>query len=240
MGEGIKKLATIQHNLHVPKGNRNEYGKYDYRTVEDIIQAAKPLFKQTGTVLTLTDEIMAMEGRFYLRATARLIDADTGSVIAENCAYAREQDKQSGMQEAQITGAASSYARKYALCGLFAVDGLNDTGDVGEQDPDEQAKGEPAGPPAANAKAPAQKPQQTQKPPQATGEGGRAKKELLREAMRAVGVTTNTIDRAVQTLFPNKRQTWKQVTEADAAYLMNNPGIWNEALNLLYARGIIQ
>lgn len=121
-----KQLSKIQKELKAPKNQRNEFANFNYRSCEDILEAVKPLLN--GLVLTIHDEIVHIDGRWYVKATARLWD---GKDVCEVSAYAREADKKTGMDAAQVTGATSSYARKYALNGLFAID---DTKDADTQD----------------------------------------------------------------------------------------------------------
>lgn len=117
-------LAQIQSELKAPKGQRNNFGKYNYRSCEDILEAVKPLLKERGLVILITDDIVQIGERYYVRATATIYDSE-GSYIS-NSALAREELKRSGMDVSQITGATSSYARKYALNGLFAIDDTKD------------------------------------------------------------------------------------------------------------------
>ncbi len=117
------KLTLIQDALAVPKGQRNEYGGYNYRSAEDIYQALKPLLKEYGLTLTVTDVVAIVGDRNYVRSTAVLTD---GEATIKTDAFAREQDTVKGQIQAQITGSASSYARKYALCGMFLIDGEAD------------------------------------------------------------------------------------------------------------------
>lgn len=121
----LKKLLIIQQNIKVPKNQVNSFGKFNYRSCEDILEQARPLCNDNGAVLILTDEITNDNGRFYIKATATLFDVDSGESIAVT-AYARESETKSGMDMAQITGASSSYARKYALSGLFSLDNEKD------------------------------------------------------------------------------------------------------------------
>lgn len=115
-------LNEIQTKLKAPKNQRNAFGKYDYRSCEDILEALKPLLTEHGATVTLTDEIVQVGERYYVKATATLhADKDTSTV-----AYAREPYTKKGADESQITGAASSYARKYALNGLFCIDDNKD------------------------------------------------------------------------------------------------------------------
>lgn len=120
-----EKLMYIQSELKAPKGQYNSFGKYSYRSCEDIIEALKPLCFKYETTLMLSDEIKEISGKIYVQATASLFDVETKEFI-ETEAYAREQDTKKGMDEMQITGSASSYARKYALNGLFAIDDNKD------------------------------------------------------------------------------------------------------------------
>ena len=119
----IEKLKTIQYELNAPKDAWNAFAKYSYRSAESILQALKPHLEASGLVLTISDEVTAVSDRIYVKATARLTD---GTDSIETSAYAREPESKKGADESQITGAASSYARKYALCGLFAIDDNKD------------------------------------------------------------------------------------------------------------------
>lgn len=124
-----EKLAIIQKGISVPKNNVNEYGKYNYRSCEDILAAVKPLLEKTGTVLTLDDEVVLINERYYVKATATLVstaEKDGKLDIVSNCGYAREEEVKKGMDASQITGSCSSYARKYALAGLFLLDSEKD------------------------------------------------------------------------------------------------------------------
>lgn len=125
-----EKLLKIQTELKAPKSQRNTFGGYDYRSCEDILEAVKPLCKAHNVVLNISDEIVMVGERYYVRATATLIDLDDqkGNAIAtiENVAYAREEENKKGMDASQVTGATSSYARKYALNGLFCIDDTKD------------------------------------------------------------------------------------------------------------------
>lgn len=116
------KLLLIQAALKAPKDQRNNFGGYSYRSLEGILEAVKPLLYETQTTLTLSDNIVEVWWRIYVEATATLRDAETGEVIEQNVAYAREDESQKGMMASQLTGATSSYARKYCLCWLFSID----------------------------------------------------------------------------------------------------------------------
>lgn len=110
-------LQEIQQKLSVPKSQRNTFGNYNYRNCEDILEAVKPLLGES--LLTISDEIHPVGNRYYVKASALFFD---GTITTEVTAYARESEDKKGMDVAQITGAASSYARKYALSGLFLID----------------------------------------------------------------------------------------------------------------------
>ena len=120
----MKELNEIQVKLNAPKGNYNSFGKYSYRSCEDILAAVKPLLKETKSTLTLWDEIVLVGERYYVKATATL--TNEAGETATTTAYAREEQDKKGMDASQITGTASSYARKYALNGLFAIDDVKD------------------------------------------------------------------------------------------------------------------
>lgn len=119
------KLLNIQRDLKAPKGQYNSFGKYKYRSCEDILEAVKPLLVREKVTLLIADEVVEIGGRVYIKATAKLYDLEDNDGI-ENTALARESDDKKGMDESQITGTASSYARKYCLNGLFLIDDTKD------------------------------------------------------------------------------------------------------------------
>lgn len=125
----VQKLLNIQNELKCAKTQFNEYGKYYYRNCEDILEAVKPLCKKYQTVLRLYDEIVLIGDRYYVKAYAVLSDTEDGSECDDimNVSYAREDETLKGMSSAQITGSTSSYARKYALNGLFDIDDTKDS-----------------------------------------------------------------------------------------------------------------
>lgn len=120
-----EKLLNIQLELKAPKGQYNSFGKYKYRSCEDILEAVKPICAKHKATLVVSDELKYIGERYYIEATAELIDIEDGSSI-QNTAYAREEETKKGMDGSQITGTASSYARKYALNGLFCIDDTKD------------------------------------------------------------------------------------------------------------------
>lgn len=124
MKEFYEKLIKIQSELKAPKNQRNGYGNYNYRSCEDIFEAVKPLLRKYNLVLTVNDELVLIGDRYYIKATATLTDG-TNNIL--NTAYAREEETKKGMDGSQITGSSSSYARKYALNGLFLIDDVKDS-----------------------------------------------------------------------------------------------------------------
>lgn len=120
----MEELIKIQSELKAPKNKYNSFGKYSYRSCEDILEAVKPLLKKHGCYMTITDDVFVAGDRFYIRATVSLVNKDGKSVIGVG--LAREDKSKAGMSESQITGTASSYARKYALNGLFLIDDTKD------------------------------------------------------------------------------------------------------------------
>ena len=120
-----EKLGKIQVNLKAPKNQFNSFGKYAYRSCEDILEAVKPLLSDTGCTLTITDDVIAVADRIYVKATCKLTEIKSGETV-EVSACAREAEDKRGMDAAQVTGSTSSYARKYALNGLFSIDDTKD------------------------------------------------------------------------------------------------------------------
>ena len=119
-----QSLNYIQSNLKAPKGQFNSFGKYHYRSCEDILEGVKPHLKETNTCLVISDDIVTIGDHNYIKATATLYGADGGAIA--NSAFAKEPLDKKGMDPSQITGATSSYARKYALNGLFCIDDTKD------------------------------------------------------------------------------------------------------------------
>lgn len=124
-----EKLIAVQQDLKAPKGQYNDFGKYNYRSCEDILEAVKPLLHASGLLLILSDEILETGGRIHVKSTASLRHHDGSSIECHG--YACEPADKKGMDSSQITGAASSYSRKYALNGLFLIDDNKDADTVG-------------------------------------------------------------------------------------------------------------
>ena len=135
-----EKLANVQKNLKANKSQYNEFGKYNYRSCEDILEAVKPLLSDNGLTLTLTDDISLVGNRFYVMAKAVLTSAFDGQTISVS-AFAREDEFKKGMDACQVTGTASSYARKYALNGLFCIDDAKDSDATNTSKKDEKPDG---------------------------------------------------------------------------------------------------
>lgn len=130
MSEGIyAKLHYIQQQIKAPKSKHNDFGGYNFRSQEDILRAVKPLLREQKVSIVISDEIVHIGERYYLKAKASILDINNGAEITA-VAYAREQESRKKMDAAQLTGAASSYARKYALSGLLAIDNSKDADQI--------------------------------------------------------------------------------------------------------------
>lgn len=135
-----EKLLAIQCELKAPKSQYNSFGKYNYRNCEDIVEAAKPICKKYNAVFFLSDDIEFVDGRHYVKATVTFVDCEKPDSKIVVSANAREEEDKKGMDGSQVTGASSSYARKYALNGLFDIDDTKDSdttnhGDNGDKKP---------------------------------------------------------------------------------------------------------
>ena len=134
----MKRIIDIQQKIKVPKGQYNSFGGYKYRSCEDILEAVKPLLQKQNLLLIINDELVSINERYYVKATATIYD-ENGKEVIHTTAYAREEENKKGMDGSQITGASSSYARKYALNGLFGIDDTKDsdtTNKHGKEEPD--------------------------------------------------------------------------------------------------------
>ena len=136
----MEKLQRIQSKLKAPKNQENKFGGYKYRSCEDILEAVKPLLEQEGLTMTIQDNIELIGDRYYIKATVKLFDKTS---TVEVTAYAREEETRKGMDGSQITGSASSYARKYALNGLFLIDDTKDADATNTHGKEEQTAQEP-------------------------------------------------------------------------------------------------
>ena len=121
-----EKLSNVQQKLKAPKNQYNKFGGYHYRNAEDILKAVKPILANEGLTMTITDELTMIGDRYYIKATVTVIDGEEGDTHTVH-GYAREEENKKGMDSMQLTGATSSYARKYALNGMFAIDDTKDS-----------------------------------------------------------------------------------------------------------------
>ena len=128
----MNELIKIQSELKAPKSQHNSYGNYDYRSCEDILGAVKPLLNKFGCTLTISDDVVMVGERIYIKAVATITNSKGVSEVTT--AFAREEESKKGMDASQITGSASSYARKYALNGLFAIDDTKDADTLNTSD----------------------------------------------------------------------------------------------------------
>lgn len=133
-----ERVIDVQSQLKAPKNSYNSFGKYKYRSAEAILLAVKPLLKENSLLLTLNDDVVPVGDRIYVKATATLCDMKEPSLKVSVTGYAREQTKKGGMDESQVTGSCSSYARKYALSGLFLID--DEASDPDAQEPSKTEK----------------------------------------------------------------------------------------------------
>ena len=170
-------LMAVQSELKAPKGQKNTFGNYSYRSAEDILEAVKPLLKVNGLYLNISDDVVLIGDRCYVKATVTAVDIATGEAESAT-AYAREQAEKKGMDAAQVTGATSSYARKYALNALFGID------DTKDADTDEYAR---TGQSGAN-----QRQSKTQAPTQVQDDTHAARRELSAE-MKRIGATKEEV-----------------------------------------------
>ena len=170
-------LMAVQSELKAPKGQENTFGKYRYRSAEDILEAVKPLLKANGLYLRISDAVELIGDRYYVKATVTAVDIATGEAESAS-AYAREQAEKKGMDAAQVTGATSSYARKYALNALFGID------DTKDADTDEYARTGQSGAREGQSK--------TQAPAQAQDDTHAARQELSAEIKR-IGATKEEV-----------------------------------------------
>ena len=148
MSKVLEKLLAVQIELKAPKNQRNNFGGYNYRSCEDILEAVKPLCMKHQCLVVLSDDMVCSGNRYHIKATARFYDMESGEFV-ENTAFAREAETKKGMDDSQITGTASSYARKYALNGLFCIDDTKDadTDEYRKQNISQNAPSKPAEPP---------------------------------------------------------------------------------------------
>lgn len=190
MGKIFGVLQSIQNELVAPKGQYNSFGKYNYRSAEDILEALKPILKKHNAAITLSDDITYIEGRHYVEASVTLYAE--GEAIGTK-ALAREEESKKGMDGSQITGTASSYARKYALNGLFAID---DNKDADSDEYQNQNKGTTKSESAAKPDQKNSNSQQTKQAPSTkkiTGAQAKKLREDIKNIAEASGGPVNTV-----------------------------------------------
>lgn len=211
-----EKLAAIQADLKAPKDNYNQFGKYNYRKAEDILEAVKPLLKAQGCDLTCSDELLLIGDRYYIRATATLTCIEDGSAISTS-AFAREEEEKKGMDGSQVTGASSSYARKYALNGLFCID------DTADSDTTNQGEGTPAKKPAATKAGEKQQeqPAQPSRVPELSADAYAKWVEAIARQMSIKASGLPAKDHFIQNFFPT-RQELAQLSEAVGDFKINH------------------
>ena len=183
-------LMAVQSELKAPKGQKNTFGNYSYRSAEDILEAVKPLLKENGLYLNISDDVVLIGDRYYIKATVTAVDIATGEA-ASSTAFAREAAEKKGMDASQVTGATSSYARKYALNALFGID------DTKDADTDEYARTGQSGANRGQSKTPAQAP--AQEAPQ-QNEIHVARQELSAEIKR-IGATKEEVVTVCKRMF---------------------------------------
>lgn len=201
------KLAAIQTALKAPKGQENKFGGYCYRSCEDILEAVKPLLAAQGAVVQLSDTLELVGQRYYIKATASLIDTDTGEA-ASVTAWAREAESRKGMDDSQITGSSSSYARKYALNGLLAIDDTRDADTMDNRDTGVRAQAQNS---AYNGRSRARaenNQSQTKEPSKALKAAQQQAKAARQAYINATGANPADVDAALQTV---KGATWHTV-----------------------------
>ena len=217
-----EKLMHIQHELKAPKNLRNNFGGYNYRNAESILEALKPLLVKYGATVTITDTVEEIGGRIYIKATATIYDAENPSLMPLGVeAYAREAETKKGMDDAQITGATSSYARKYALNGLFLLDDTQDVDTEAYQKAERSAQNAPKVQGNKTTPKPKAKPQEA---PQAVAEptpAGAPETDKARTDLREY-LKKHDIDGMIvtQACGLNAKSTHEDFVEA-LAYAMN-------------------
>jgi hypothetical protein len=211
-------LQAVQRELKAPKSQTNKFGGYKYRSCEDIVEAVKPLLNDNGLILTMSDEIISVADRVYVKATCRVTDVATGDCI-ETTAMAREALNKKGIDDSQATGVASSYARKYGLNGLFAIDDTKDA-DTNEyhQTSQNRPQATQKAKPTTSTKAPA-------KAAQNANDAMRVKAmKSLGDEMNRMGVSGAEVSAIAGLHF--KKTSTKDMTTNEICDLTNNLESW--------------
>lgn len=216
------KLAAIQTALKAPKSQKSKSIGYRYRSCEDILEAVKPLLAEHGAVIQLSDALELVGQRYYIKATASLIDTDTGESTSVT-AWAREAESRKGMDDSQITGSSSSYARKYALNGLLAIDDTRDADTMDNRDTGVRAQAQNS---AYNGRSRAQaenNQSQTKKPSEALKAAQQQAKAARQAYINATGADPAEVDAALQTV---KGATWH--TAEGCKIIIDTIAYWRE------------
>lgn len=206
-------LMAVQRDLKVPKGRKNTFGNYSYRSAEDILEAVKPILNDNGLTLMLNDTIEVIGDRHYVKATATLVDIATGDNISTS-AYAREPQDKKGADVAQVTGASSSYARKYALNGLFCIDDTKDA-DTDEYRRETQGRAEQG----KQQPKPQTQSKKSQPKPQTQG-NMKALWHKLKESMDGMGIDAAMVLAVTKEKYG--KENGKELTEAELIDLIKN------------------
>lgn len=224
-----EKLMNVQKELKAPKNQYNNFGKYHYRSCEDILEGLKPVLSKYGATLFITDSIELIGDRYYVKATAEFMDIESGESV-KNSAFARESIDKKGMDDSQITGATSSYARKYALNGLFLID------DTKDADTDEYQNQQVQRSQNTNPKKSASNPQKSESNPQndevanqqmvnsvdrnlipeANAKVTQAQLDTIKSEMQRTGINMHTI------LTFAKAKSLEEINQATAVAIINN------------------
>ena len=205
----MEKLTRIQTELKAPKKQYNSFGKYNYRSCEDILDALKPLLDRYNASVIISDDVVLVGARFYVKATATFIDNETGQQKSAT-AFAREPETKKGMDESQITGTASSYARKYCLNGLFLID---DTKDADTDENRNEREGRQQKQPKQQK---SQKPQEKEFDPNEVSE-----KHAKLNAVRSLCKQGKISEQAIINVFRQKKPNLKSIEE-----LAENQLLW--------------
>lgn len=216
------KLAAIQTALKAPKSQKSKSIGYRYRSCEDILEAVKPLLSEHGAVIQLSDALELVGQRYYIKATASLIDTDTGESTSVT-AWAREAESRKGMDDSQITGSSSSYARKYALNGLLAIDDTRDADAMDNRDTGVRAQAQNS---AYNGRSRAQaenNQSQTKEPSEALKAAQQQAKAARQAYINATGADPADVDAALKTV---KGATWH--TAEGCKIIINTIAYWKQ------------
>lgn len=210
-----EKLLAVQVELKAPKNAYNSFGKYNYRSCEDILESVKPILSKNKATLTVCDDIVLIGDRYYVKAKARFVDIETNDFI-ENVAFARESDDKRGMDASQVTGATSSYARKYALNGLFLIDDTKDTDSEEYLTQQKQAKKAPKAESKTDEQKNAEMVANTDKTMIPANGGITAEhKEKIKSEMVRTGIN----EKVILSLF--KAKTVDELTDTQAVAVLN-------------------